>query len=59
LKSLVESLPNADISYAVTDVTNEEEVQAVVDLAVEKYGRVDVMTRKDANGWRISSLLSV
>lgn len=43
LKALVESLPNADISYAVADVTKEEEVQAVVDLAIEKYGRVDVL----------------
>ncbi|MES5261667.1 SDR family oxidoreductase [Priestia megaterium] len=43
LKALVESLPNAEISYAVADVTNKDEVQAVVDLAVEKYGRVDVL----------------
>jgi NADP-dependent 3-hydroxy acid dehydrogenase YdfG len=43
LKSLVESLPNAEISYAVADVSNKEEVQAVVDLAIEKYGRVDVL----------------
>src|SRR3954466_7837459 len=43
LKALVEKLPNAEISYAVADVTNKEEVQAVVDLAIEKYGRVDVL----------------
>lgn len=43
LKALTESLPNAEISYAVADVTNKDEVQAVVDLAVEKYGRVDVL----------------
>lgn len=43
LKTLVESLPNAEISYAVADVSNKEEVQAVVDMAVEKYGRVDVL----------------
>lgn len=43
LKALIESLPNADIAYAVADVTNKDEVQAVVDLAVEKYGRVDVL----------------
>jgi len=43
LKALVESLPNAEISYAVADVTNKEEVQAVVDLAMEKYGRVDAI----------------
>lgn len=43
LKALVESVSNADISYAVADVTNKDEVQAVIDLAVEKYGRVDVL----------------
>jgi NADP-dependent 3-hydroxy acid dehydrogenase YdfG len=43
LKALVESLPNDEISYAVGDVTNKEEVQAVVDLAMEKYCRVDVL----------------
>ncbi|MBE5102327.1 SDR family oxidoreductase [Priestia aryabhattai] len=43
LKNLVETLPNAEVSYAVADVTNKEEVQAVVDLAIEKYGRVDVL----------------
>lgn len=43
LKALVESLPNAEISYSVADVINKEDVQAVVDLAFEKYGRVDVL----------------
>ncbi|MBP1080194.1 SDR family oxidoreductase [Bacillus capparidis] len=43
LQALVESLPNNEISYAVADVSKKEEVQAVVDLAVEKYGRVDVL----------------
>src|SRR3954471_17681885 len=43
LKALVESLPNADISYVVADVKNKDDVQAVVDLAVKKYGRVDVL----------------
>lgn len=43
LKALVETLPDAEISYAVANVTNKEEVQAVVDLAVNKYGRVDVL----------------
>lgn len=43
LKALVESLPNSDISYMVADVTNKDEVQTVVDLAVEKHGRVDVL----------------
>lgn len=43
LKALVESLPNAEISYAVADVRNKEEVQAVIDLVIEKYGRIDVL----------------
>jgi NADP-dependent 3-hydroxy acid dehydrogenase YdfG len=43
LKALIKSLPNTEISYAVTDVTNKDEVQAVIDLAFEKYGRVDVL----------------
>ncbi|MCM2535319.1 SDR family oxidoreductase [Neobacillus pocheonensis] len=43
LQVLVQSLPNAEISYAVADVTNKEDVQTVVDLAMEKYGRVDVL----------------
>jgi NADP-dependent 3-hydroxy acid dehydrogenase YdfG len=43
LKALVNSIPDADITYAVADVTNKEEVQAVVDLAVKTYGRVDVL----------------
>jgi NADP-dependent 3-hydroxy acid dehydrogenase YdfG len=43
LKALIKSLPNAEISYAVADVTKKDEVQAVIDLAFEKYGRVDVL----------------
>lgn len=43
LKALVESLPTADIIYAVADVTNAEEVQGVVNLALEKHGRIDVL----------------
>ncbi|WP_410768751.1 SDR family oxidoreductase [Fontibacillus sp. BL9] len=43
LKALVESLPNAEISYLAADVTNKDEVQAVVDLAIKKYGRIDVL----------------
>jgi len=37
------SLPEACISTIKADVTNFEEVQAVVDYAVDKYGRIDVM----------------
>ncbi|MEC0180793.1 SDR family oxidoreductase [Paenibacillus peoriae] len=43
LKALVKTLPDAEIAYVVADVTKKEEVQAVVDLAVKKYGRVDVL----------------
>jgi NADP-dependent 3-hydroxy acid dehydrogenase YdfG len=43
LKSLVESLPNVEISYVVADVSNIDDVKTVVNLAVEKYGRVDVL----------------
>jgi NADP-dependent 3-hydroxy acid dehydrogenase YdfG len=43
LKALIDSLPNTDISFMVADVTNKDEVQAVVDFAVEKHGRVDVL----------------
>ncbi|WNS78583.1 SDR family NAD(P)-dependent oxidoreductase [Domibacillus sp. DTU_2020_1001157_1_SI_ALB_TIR_016] len=43
LKALVESLPYAEISYEAADVTNKEEVQAVIDTAIGKYGRVNVL----------------
>lgn len=43
LKELVDTLPNAEIYYKKADVTNRTEVQAVVDLAVEKFGRLDVI----------------
>jgi len=43
LQALIESLPNTKISYAVANVTNKDDVQAVVDLVMEKYGRVDVL----------------
>lgn len=43
LKALVESLPSNEILYKVADVTNRDEVKGVIDLAVKKYGRVDVL----------------
>ncbi|WP_288567924.1 SDR family oxidoreductase [uncultured Lactobacillus sp.] len=43
LDELKDSLPEACISTIKADVTNFEEVQAVVDYAVDKYGRIDVM----------------
>lgn len=43
LKALKDAYPNAAITYKAADVTKYEEVQAVIDLAVEKYGRIDVL----------------
>ncbi|WP_261380773.1 SDR family NAD(P)-dependent oxidoreductase [Neobacillus bataviensis] len=43
MQALIESLPNTKISYTVANVTNKDDVQAVVDLVMEKYGRVDVL----------------
>lgn len=43
LKEIADSLPDADISYLKADVTNYEEVKQVIDYAMEKYGRIDVL----------------
>lgn len=43
LKEIADSLPDAQIEYKAADVSKFEEVKAVIDLAVEKYGRVDVV----------------
>ncbi|OYS21418.1 oxidoreductase [Lactobacillus taiwanensis] len=43
LDELKDSLPKACIRTIKADVTNFEEVQAVVDYAIDKYGRIDVM----------------
>ncbi|TGA96912.1 SDR family oxidoreductase [Sporolactobacillus shoreae] len=43
LKQLVESLPNAEINYQVTDVTQPEDLESLAKLARDKYGRIDVM----------------
>lgn len=43
LKTIVDSLSNTDISYVVADVTDRAAVQAVVDVAIKKYGCVDVL----------------
>lgn len=43
LKAIKESLPGAEIEYKVADVSNFEEVKAVIDFAIEKYGRIDVL----------------
>lgn len=43
LQEIVDSMSDADISYVVADVTDKDEVQSVIDYAVEKYGQVDVL----------------
>lgn len=44
LKELVDSFPDGTkASYVKADVTDKDDVQAVIDHAVEKYGRVDVL----------------
>lgn len=43
LKEIADSLPDADINYLKADVTNYEEVKRVIDYAMEKYGRIDVV----------------
>ncbi len=42
LKEIVESIDNENLSYAVADVTKEEETKKYIASAVEKYGRLDV-----------------
>ena len=43
LKEIVASMPNADISYVTADVTNYEDVKKVIDQAMAKHGRIDVL----------------
>lgn len=43
LNQLRDSMPEACISVVKADVTNFEEVQAVVDYTVDKFGKVDAM----------------
>ena len=45
LESLAASIRNQGgvAEYRVTDVTRQEDVQALLDLAVERFGRVDVL----------------
>lgn len=41
LKKVVESIDNENLSYAVADVTKEEETRKYIASTVEKYGRLD------------------
>ncbi|MDR2948772.1 MAG: SDR family oxidoreductase [Prevotella sp.] len=43
LREIAESLPGAEIQYKAADVSNFEEVKDVIDLALEKYGRIDAI----------------
>lgn len=43
LKALAESLPGCEVAYKTADVSNFDEVKAVIDMAMERYGRVDVL----------------
>lgn len=43
LKEIKESLPEAHIVYRKADVSNHEEVQQVIDLAIAEYGQLDVL----------------
>ncbi|GIO99653.1 hypothetical protein J14TS5_47390 [Paenibacillus lautus] len=43
MKKLKASMPDANIVYQTADVTNDEEVQKVIDLAMKEYGRIDAI----------------
>ncbi|WP_100487299.1 SDR family oxidoreductase [Sporolactobacillus pectinivorans] len=43
LKQLVASLPDAEIDYQAADVSKPEDLESLAKLAVDKYGRIDVM----------------
>lgn len=43
LRQIAESLPDAEIAYRTADVSDFDQVQAVVDLAMNTHGRVDVL----------------
>lgn len=43
LKALADTLTESNIAYKSADVTNFDEVKAVIDVAMELHGRVDVL----------------
>ncbi|MCI9250091.1 MAG: SDR family NAD(P)-dependent oxidoreductase [Dorea sp.] len=43
LKELADSLTGYTVAYKAADVASYEEVKAVIDMAMELYGRVDVL----------------
>ncbi|WP_339229505.1 SDR family oxidoreductase [Oceanobacillus sp. FSL K6-2867] len=43
LKEIKDSIPEADLHCKTADVSSYEQVKSVIDLAMEKFGRVDVL----------------
>ncbi|MDN3954406.1 SDR family oxidoreductase [Sporolactobacillus laevolacticus] len=43
LKQLVDSLPKAEIFYQIADVTKPVDMENLAKLAIDKFGRIDVM----------------
>lgn len=43
LKELVKEMPEAEIEYVVCDVARFEEVERVKEVALQKYGKIDVL----------------
>lgn len=43
LKALADTLTESNIAYKSVDVTNFDEVKAVIDMAMELHGQVDVL----------------
>ena len=43
LKELADSLPDCTIAYKTADVSNYDEVKAVIDMAMDLHGRIDVL----------------
>ena len=43
VRQLADSLEGCTIAYKAADVASYEEVKAVIDMAVELHGRVDVL----------------
>lgn len=43
LKALADTLTESDIAYKAADVTDFDQVKAVIDMAMELHGRVDVL----------------
>lgn len=44
LRQLVESLPDADITYRVADVAKPGDMENLATLALDTYGRIDATT---------------